>query len=355
MNDAAADADRTLRTLTIVAAGAVGVIGLLIWWGLGLREEPEVATQTSDSARRVVARPAPPSPAAIARARSDYDAYVVVRLREHEARLALARRDLGDAVRQFFERCKKGAPTYASEATSWGNRFKAMWDSDDYGEELHRLFAEHVVSPDGMTKVMTRHVEAFLEAVSKEEAALLEDVRLRLEGLPALTTEAGLDADAFRAVVAKHTALLANDVTGSQWRQVGTYAGFLAAAALTAKSGGSAGPVAQGVARWIVDKALQIISGFALSKDEIEADGLRLCDRLKRVLMAGSEEAWSDYEALGKVAADDPDEALRQRARAVRERMRNRGYLGIDEVLGLVQGRSEAIKLAVFRRIGGVE
>ncbi|MEE9391324.1 MAG: hypothetical protein V3W41_02335 [Planctomycetota bacterium] len=297
------------------------------------------------------------------RAQAEYGSFVEVRLRVHDAQLCIAKKILAEDVGSYFEERKRGIPAYGEAALTWRNRWTATWDADEYQRVLDRLLAEHVVTADTMNQALTKHVEQYLATVAIEEAALLRDIRRKINELPTLGLAVDLDEEAFEHLIEEHLARLTSNVSGSSKTaavvgglgMVAALAATFAGPAIVANGlGGSAlarhlGPL---VVKWLLAEVQTLIDEMVITEDEVESSALRLLDTLKRVVMKGDAEPWRVYRALEKRADEDPDEELRKNAEEIMFRMKNKGYLGLLAILDLIQERNLAMKAEILGKIG---
>ena len=305
------------------------------------------------------------------RSQREYRSYVEVRIREHDARLSLAKKELAESVAEYFETKKDNIPEYAVEALTWRNRWTAFWDEDEYQDILEDLFSENVMSSTDMGDSLTAEVEKYLKSVAKEELALADDVRVKMNALPALGLEAKLDQDSFNSLIAAHIQRTTTNVKKSS-QKVAVVGGFaLAAVAVfgipaavgegTTVAGGSTVtkgaafviPPALGkaIATWVLRNVDDLIDSMIITEDEVESSALRLLDDLKYTLMKGAEGPWEEYNDLAEIAADATDDMKMRNATIRMNEMRNSGMLGLLAILDLIQERNIESKSEILRSL----
>ena len=231
---------------------------------------------------------------------------------------------------------------------------------------MHRLFRRHVVSSEEMTDALGRAVDRFLAQVDGEERALRRDVRMTIKGLPELGVTASLDGDAFERLIEERVGQLAVSLERSAKidfaAELVKFAGFAGVSKAVIGSGvldsvpkHVSDALRNSVVGWIVNRVEKYLDDLTISEDEVRSTALGVLDDLKSVLMKGGDEAWSDFECLEGIARNSENESERNEAEEIIQKMRNNGHLGLNEILGVVQERSAAIKREVYGYFGGEE
>jgi hypothetical protein len=337
---------------TVLASGVLLAFAAGVWSWSGAE-----ATQAEAATELMEARLAFDTEKAARRERDEslFQAFVATRIREHDARLTIARHALNDAVKDYFEGCKVGVPVFADKALTFTNRVRSAFFTDSYKQILNDLLAQHVISPGETATAITAHCDRYLATVADEEASLIRDVEARIEALPELCLHANLDQPALTRVLREGVDRIAHQAGVSQWVTLG---GFVLTR-ITPRFLLRGLPQMSREANAAITSSLLIslsrMLSMTTSSDQVQSDALRLCDRMKEVLIHGDETAWTDFQAIQEVLKTDPDPENKRQAEQIIRDMRNNGHLGLDELLRFIQDRKTTLKSRIILSLGGIQ